>query len=673
MGDTTGSQSAAPQPFNGQGNAGRSDDSLVGRTLDGRYRVERRIARGGMATVYAATDLRLERLVALKVMHPTFAEDPDFVTRFVREARSAARLSDPHVVAVFDQGETLDGVAYLVMEYVDGRTLRDILREHGPLTASQALTLLEPVAEALAAAHRAGIVHRDIKPENVLVDERGRIKVADFGLARAVTSSTSSVATQGLLIGTVAYLSPEQVETGTATARSDVYGAGVLLFEVLTGKTPFSGETPLSIAYKHVNHDVPAPSELVANVPPQVDALVVRATSRDARERYADGTELLEAIRAARAVLPRPTPLSADDTVVVARNVAGATAVSVAAATALDGGRQATAVLPVPQHVAAGGGTDSTDVAGTGNDGQPPDQSPKRRRRWPVVLLVLLVLAAIGAGAFAVWNHSQQVPVPNLINTTPQQATNLLAREGLHLSVAGQAFSETIKPGHVVSTQPAQGATVRKGQSVNAYVSKGPERHAVPSVKGLTPTAATATLASNHLALGIKTYAYNDNVTTGLVITTNPPQGRLLRRNTAVDLVISKGPAPVRVPTVAGKTQARATQLLADSGLSVSGVRQQYSSSVASGVVISVSPAAGTTVFRGTSVSLVVSKGPPPVTVPSVRDNPVDTAVRRLESLGLHVKVNYPFGISVLGRVLTQSPAAGSVVPRGTTVTIRVV
>jgi len=660
VGDTTGSTAAAPLPSSGQGNTGRTDEPLVGQLLDGRYRVESRIARGGMATVYAATDMRLERLVALKVMHPSFAEDPEFVGRFVREARSAARLSDPHVVAVFDQGETASGVVYLVMEFVDGRTLRDIIREQGRLTPSQALTILEPVAEALAAAHRAGLIHRDIKPENVLVDDRGRVKVADFGLARAVTPSTTSAATQGLLIGTVAYLSPEQVESGSATARSDVYGAGVLLFELVTGRVPFSGETPLAVAYKHVNHDVPLPSEVVPGIPAQVDALVERATARDASERFADGAALLAAIRTARTVLPAPTPLSQADTVIVDRS-AGAAAVG---GVVIDNAtRQNTAVLPAP--------SEASDVAA---DDEPPGPPRKRRgRRWFFRLLLLIVVAALAVGGYLIWHQLQQVAVPDVVNRTPQQASTLLTRSGLKLAIAGQTFSETIAPGRVVSTSPLAGAKASKGATINALISKGPERHAVPSVKGLTPVAATAALQAQHLNVGVTSYAYDDVVTKGLVIRTNPVQGTPLRRNAAVDLVVSKGPAPVPMPNVVGKTQAQATALLAANGLTVATVTKTYSSTVLANVVMSATPHAGATVFRGSTVALVVSKGPPPVTVPGVRDLPVAQAVRELESRGLHVALTYPFGSAVLGRVLAQSPSAGSVVPRGTTVTLRVV
>jgi eukaryotic-like serine/threonine-protein kinase len=279
-------------------------DPLVGRLLDGRYRLERTIARGGMATVYLGTDTRLDRVVAVKVLRAALAEDPEFVERFTREARAAARLSSADVVAVFDQGrDAATGVAYLVMEHVRGRTLRDVLRERGALPAHQALALLEPVLRALAAAHAAGLVHRDVKPENVLVADDGRVKVADFGLARAF-ETTSLTSTTGVLLGTVAYLSPEQVEHGSADPRSDVYAAGIVLWELLTGAPPYQSDSPLSVAYRHVNEDVPAPGEVVDGVPASVDELVRRATRRDPAARPVDAGALLAEVRAVLADLP---------------------------------------------------------------------------------------------------------------------------------------------------------------------------------------------------------------------------------------------------------------------------------------------------------------------------------------------------------------------------------
>src|SRR3954447_8573990 len=288
-------------------------DPLIGRLLDGRYRVEAPIAHGGMASVYTALDTRLDRIVALKVMHPSLAREKGFVERFNREAKAAARLSHPNVVSVYDQGED-GGNVFLTMEYVEGRTLRDLLREHERLTPAQALSIIEPVVSALSAAHSAGLVHRDVKPENVLLADDGRIKVADFGLARAVAAADHTNTTN-VLIGTVAYLAPEQVERGIADARSDVYAVGVMLYEMLVGKPPYDGETAWAVASRHVHEDVPAPSTVIGDLPKEVDDLVVQTTSRDPADRPADGRELLEVVRRARAVVGTE---SADLTVVMA-------------------------------------------------------------------------------------------------------------------------------------------------------------------------------------------------------------------------------------------------------------------------------------------------------------------------------------------------------------------
>ena len=277
-------------------------DPLIGRVLDGRYRVGPKIARGGMATVYEAVDLRLDRVCAVKVMHSGLGDDHDFAGRFVREARAAARLSHPHVVGVFDQGDD-DGTLFLAMEYVPGHTLRDLIRKEAPMPPAKALSMIEPVLSALAAAHAAGLIHRDVKPENVLLADDGRVKVADFGLARAVSADTQHTATGGVLIGTVSYLAPELVVDGRADARSDVYAAGVLIYEMLTGRKPHEGDSPIQVAYKHVHEDVPPPSRLVPGLPPYVDALVARATARDHELRPADARVLLHQVRRVRGAL----------------------------------------------------------------------------------------------------------------------------------------------------------------------------------------------------------------------------------------------------------------------------------------------------------------------------------------------------------------------------------
>jgi serine/threonine-protein kinase len=619
----------------------------VGRVVDGRYRVESRLARGGMATVYEATDLRLDRTVALKVMHASLAEDAAFVSRFVREAKSAARLSDPHVVAVYDQGEDGD-LVYLVMEYVPGRTVRDVLRQFGRLSAEQALTILDPVLQALEAAHSAGFVHRDVKPENVLLTDDGRVKVADFGLARAISAATSTAATQGLLIGTVAYLSPEQVERGIADARSDVYGAGILLYEMVTGTVPFAGETPLAVAYQHVNAAVPAPSSVRPGVPSTMDALVARSTARDADDRYPDAASFLADVRETRRTLPSPRPFGVTEdqaaTLVVPR---------------------ATAATAAPPH-----GVQSAHPS------LPPTSkgavAPRRRRRGWIPLLAVLLVGALVGGIAWVYGATKTVQVPGLAGLTPAAAQAKLTPLQLTLDAGTTDFSETVKSGTIISTDPVGGGEAREGSTVHAVVSKGPERYAVPQVKGMTVEDATAAITDGSLTVGTSTSAYDATTAVGNVVSTNPPAGQKLKRDQAVSLVLSKGPAPVPLPNYVGKPSAQVTAALTKLGLK-STTTQDYSKTVPQGSVISTSPKAGVAVPKGGTVALVVSKGPPLVTVPDLYRVPEADARDQLTRLGFKVDVSYPIGFTPFGRVVTQSAKAGTSLPFGSTVGIDVV
>ncbi len=630
---------------------------LIGRVLDGRYRIERMIARGGMATVYVATDLRLDRVVALKVMHPHLAHDQAFVTRFEREAKSAARLTHGHVVAVYDQGSDGEHV-YLAMEYVPGRTLRDVMRDFGPLTPEQALVLLDPMLEALAAAHAAGFVHRDIKPENVLISDDGRVKVADFGLARAMQSSEQSI-THGVIIGTVAYLSPEQVERGEADGRSDLYAAGVCLFEMITGRLPYSGESPLSVAYQHVHSDVPAPSSVSSAIPPEVDALVVTATRREPSLRYQDAGDFLADVRRVRNLLPPPRPfVDLRDTLVVEvgsippRAPAGAAAPSPA--------RPTGSAAPRPAGPAA-------------PPGDAPAPSRRRRSRGP--LIAVLVIAAVLASAVSAWwlaaGPGRTITVPDVTGLSVAAATAALEERGLALEVSGEAFSETAPIGSVATTDPPAGESVRIDGTVLAAVSLGPERYEVPDVQGLDPAQAAAQITAANLVVGSTREEFDDRAPAGTVAATAPKIGSVLKPGEQVDIIVSKGPEPVPVPAVEGRRLAQAKASLAEVGLKAD-ITQRFSEKVKDGIVISVRPSAGTVVDSGSRVTVVVSKGPPPVTVPNLVDVPRDRAIATLRDLGLRAKV-VEGDFSPLNRVISQTPSAGSSVPKGSTVTIRII
>ena len=631
--------------------SGRS--GLVGSVVGNRYEVRALLARGGMATVYEALDLRLDRVVALKVMHPHLAADPGFVARFEREAKSAARLSHPHVVGVYDQGEA-NGLVYLAMEYIPGRTLRDVIQQYGPLTTEQALVLLEPVLEALAAAHDAGLVHRDIKPENVLISHDGRVKVADFGLARAVATSETN-ATAGVLIGTVAYLSPEQVERGDADERSDIYSAGICLFEMVTGQVPHGGESPLSVAYQHVNADVPAPSSVMLGIPREADAITLTATRRDARQRYRSARDFLADTQRARASLPAPTPFidtpAMNDTLVVG--------------TGQNADRRARG-NDYNEY-----GYDELEY----DDYDDGEYDVPRRRPWLRTLVALVVILALGGAGFAGWwlaaGPGTYSPTPDVLGQTFDQATSTLSGEGFTLQAAAEAYSEEIPPGSILATDPEPGAGIAPGGTVQATVSLGPERYAVPDVRGDPPAQATEAIVAAGLATGGRVERFDSLVPAGQVAGTDPQIGERVPPDTPVDLVVSKGPEPVELEDITGRKQGVATKRLQGAGVEVASSKE-FSTSVAEGRVISMTPEPGTVVDAGSTVEIVVSKGPPPVEVPDLIDERRKAAVNELERLGLKAQID-DGEFTRLNRVFDQSPAAGEMVPRGSTVVLRII
>ena len=617
---------------------------LVGQTLDQRYEVTSLLARGGMATVYLATDLRLDRVVALKVMHPHLANDPGFVARFQREARSAARLSHPHVVGVYDQGSSGSHV-YLAMEYLPGRTLRDVLDEYGPLSTEQALVLLDPVIEALVAAHTAGFVHRDIKPENVLISDDGRVKVADFGLARAVTT-TDSTHTTGMIIGTVSYLSPEQVEHGDADERSDIYSTGILFFEMITGSVPHSGESPLSVAYKHVNSDVPPPSSVINDIPSEADAVVLSATKRDPALRYQTAQDFLADIRRIRKTLPAPKPfVDVKNTLVVNRKDFEALA-----------------------------GTEKT----TDQTFRPKDFPPRKKRRrgpWFVLALMMGVLLAGLGGWWLAAGPGQNIETPNLVGMTLEEAQGVLLAttdtEKITITAGDPVFSETIPQGVIVATDPQPGSGVNPTGIITASISQGPERYLVPDVAGMTPEAATDAITAANLTLGGRTEAFDDNIAVGQVAKTTPKIGSELKSGERVDLVISKGPEPVEIPEVVGKPIKVVEASLNSLGLQVNR-SNVFSEAVKKNTVMSIKPKAGNIVSSGSTVEVVVSKGPPPVTVPNLVDMPRRKAIAALERIGLQARVEVG-AVAPLNRVISQSPTPGTEIPKGSAVTIRII
>jgi len=655
-------------------------DPLVGRLLDGRYQIDRRLARGGMATVYRAVDTRLERPVALKVMHPGLAEDHAFVDRFIREARSAARLSHPGVVAVYDQGED-DGSVYLAMEYVQGRTLRDLLRERGRLTPREAFDVLEPVLSALAAAHDARIVHRDIKPENVLLADDGRVKVADFGLARSALTSGGSNATTGVVMGTVAYLAPEQVDRGLADPRSDVYSAGIVLYEMLVGAPPYSGQTPMAVAYQHVTSDVPRPSDAVPGLADDLDVLVQTATDRDPNARPDDAGRLLLMVQGVRGRLTpaqlgyAPTGPDLTKTLVVPLPGAHGFASGQDQTQGLGLPGFATTALPVSDaRPGAGGGLRPPRQPKVGGPGQIPTAARRQRggRKVLVGLLLLALLAtAVGTGAWYL-GSGRYTTTPAVQGLSVAQATSRLTANGLRVTVSPtREFSETIRAGWVVTTDPGPGARVARSATVSLILSQGQQRYSVPDLTGMTLAQATGALSAAHLTLGTQSQDFSDKVAAGVIISWTPPSGTSLRASTAVDVSVSKGFAPVTVPNFFKMPFAAAQALATSKHLQLVQGSQSFSDTVPLGAVISQDTQSGGSVARGTTISVEVSQGPPLVPVPTVIDLKAAAAIRILREAGFTVSVNSVTN-PTLDRVISQSPLGGSA-PKGSTVVITIV
>ncbi|MFJ5102044.1 Stk1 family PASTA domain-containing Ser/Thr kinase [Streptomyces sp. NPDC088554] len=627
-------------------------DPIVGQLLDGRYRVDARIAVGGMATVYRAVDTRLDRVLALKVMHPALAADVSFVERFIREAKAVARLSHPNIVAVFDQGAE-GAYVYLAMEYVAGCTLRDVLRERGALQPRAALDILEPVLAALGAAHRAGFVHRDMKPENVLIGDDGRVKVADFGLVRGVGDVTD---TTGAVLGTVSYLAPEQIEHGTSDRRVDVYACGVVLHEMLTGAKPHGGDTPAQVLYRHLNEDVPAPSQAVPGLAPELDALVAAATAREPEVRPEDAVALLALTREARSGL---TDAQLDAVPPQARPEAGA------------GAESRTTVIPRVLPAEAGEAPNRTSRLETAPPGRTPPARSRGRIAAPrqgVVVAILAALLALSLGA-GVWyiNSGQFTRVPSVLGRSEQEARKRLTDEGLDVKVA-EGFSDAYGRGTVMGTDPEPRSRVRGGGPVTIVVSRGPASVRVPDLRGRTLAEARSALKKDGLAAGVVSEEFDDTVARGSVIRTTPAAGTDIRPDAGVELVVSKG-AAIDVPDVTGRSADAATAELEGAGLTVRISATRVNSTVAEGSVVRQSAPEGARLARGDTVTLTLSKGPRMVSVPEVTGQKADDARKTLEAAGFTVTVErgFPYLGDTVGK---QSVAGGDKAPEGSTITL---
>jgi serine/threonine-protein kinase len=680
-------------------------DPLTGRLLDGRYAVTARIAHGGMATVYQATDTRLDREVALKVMHAELARDEEFRRRFIGEAKSVARLSHQNVVAVFDQGA--DGpFLYLAMEYVPGRTLKELLRDSGRFSPATALEIMTGVLDGLAAAHASGIVHRDVKPENVLLTADGRIKVADFGLARAQSAAGHTRA--GLLIGTVSYVPPEQVTGGSTGPGGDVYSAGVMLFELLTGCLPFTGDTPLSVAYQHVNSGVPAPSALVPGIPAAVDQLVFAATSRDPARRPADAGEFLRAVRRVREGLPESSGLTG----VMGAGVQGlaeapwldlntpaatsgwwARSATLPPASVHDTGQPSTGPLPTgpadtdPRGPSrpAGSGQSGTGQFGVSQFGMGQFNGGGREdshtlvvdreeggryqggrepflSRWlfgPRLLIVVLIIGlGVGLGLGGWWLTSgRYAQVPAVAGDSVTQATAVLTADGFTVKRGARVPSNAVAKGRVASTSPT--GRVTKGSTIALLVSSGPFTSVVPTVKGDKQAAAEAALQRVHLTSTPQRVASNAAV--GTVVGTNPPAGTTWPQTKPVTILVAAGPP---LPEFIGMNIDTAKQLANQDQVSLQ-EQSDPNSQQPAGTIIGQEPAAGAMYRPGQTVIVRVSAGPQLVPVPNVIGMSVQQATQALQAAGFQVQVN---SFTRFGKVFAFSPVGEA--PRGSTITI---
>ena len=637
-------------------------DPLIGLLVDERYRVTRRLARGGMATVYVAQDERLDRPVALKVMHPHLADSDAFVERFRREARSAARIVHPGVVSVFDQG-IVTGQGFLVMELIDGTNLRQLLRAQGAFTIPQALRYTTDTLEALRAAHRVGVIHRDIKPENILVPSDGPAKVTDFGLARA--ASEVSMSSTGNMLGTVAYIAPEIATTAEADARSDIYSVGIMLYEMLTGAVPWAGESPLQIASHHVSDNVPSPSAAQPWIPREIDDLVAALTARDPANRPADASDAIDLVARAAAAIPSDLANRRADVAPEERHRAletGALNTEIMPA-------QFTRPLPAPasSSVALVHTSGATQVAAAAS---PPKKSA-RAAAWIVLVVLLLVVAGVGGHWW--WTEYGPGSYLTMPETTGRTLTDVQAdldALGLHTQVE-EEFSDDVDTGSVTRSDPEGGSSVHKRAEVQLYVSKGVDMKTVPELTGKSQDEAQRSLTEAGLAVGAVTDAYSEDVPQGQVISQSVAAGTSLAHDSAVDIVLSKGREPLTVPTLSGLSASAAKSAIEDLGL-VAAPTEAYSDTVAEGQVISQQTREGSTLHRGDSVAYTVSKGPEKVAIPDVVGLQREEARSRLESAGFTVKEEAILG-GFFGTVRSSDPAAGTMTKKGSTVTITIV
>ena len=632
---------------------------LIGEIIDGRYQLTRVVGSGGMATIYAAIDLRLDRQVAVKIMHSHLAQDEQFVSRFIREAKAAASLSHPNIVAVLDQGWNQGGApcVFIVMELIEGATLRDYLIEQGSLSPERALSIITPVASALAAAHKLGIVHRDIKPENILVSKEGRIKIADFGLARGALLGNTMTAESSVILGSVSYLSPEQVQRGVADARSDIYSLGIVLFEILTGQKPYQGEDPVQVAIKHVNERVPAPSTLKPGLSVEVDQLVLSATDIDPDKRPRDAVVMLEKLRELSEKLdPRKRQLSLElDLPPLAIKEAGKRD----GAKRLRRDKDREVEIPKNQEAAVKKEKSSSIAK------KALSKRVKRNRQ-----IAALIAIALGIGIwYVIVGPGSKVIVPSLAGLTVKEATSELADLGLDLKVEREEFSEDIPENRVIKSSPAGGGRISPDGTVEVTISKGKERYIVPTLQGLKIEIAEGLISDNNLVVGEIIEEFSSEFPKGFIMRSSPAAGERIKRDSQVTLYLSKGVEQVGVSSYQGKSGEQALNELTEAGFEVE-TKYVFSEDLPIGAVVSQIPSGGD-IDKGSVITLTVSKGSQFVFIPNVFSLSEAKAIDTLKDLDLKVVVK-KVGNKKTKVVTNISPKVGDKVKRGSTVTITV-